>query len=343
MNGVAQWNVYGPVETLQTEFAEWDLLNEEWQTPRHSSLARFHRDRRIDEREHHNPNGSVSRTSYIYDESGRMIETRSRLDDGPIHKTLYLYDGAGRPLRTVRVEENGIQHDFEICSYDESGRKSKVSIAPKLEPHVGYYFSLEGTETSFGATGAVTMTTLYDDREQPAEALLHDANQFVLRRVQLTRDSAGRLVKEEIQLGEERPAEQPPDMTPAQMAAIVAQVFGAARIMSSTTYAYDEAGRRVERRTQMGGLSEERTTYRFDDHDNPVEETTEDIRREMNLDETGKLHSSKEIIHRRQVQYEYECDGHGNWTKRVVSVRLEENPDFQRSNVERRKITYYRE
>src|SRR5439155_14081472 len=43
----------------------------------------------------------------------------------------------------------------------------------------------------------------------------------------------------------------------------------------------------------------------------------------------------------KQVRYKYQYDTHGNWTERVVSVRLEQNPDFQRSNIERRKISYY--
>ena len=61
----------------------------------------------------------------------------------------------------------------------------------------------------------------------------------------------------------------------------------------------------------------------------------------MNPDERGNLQASNEISTHQQVRYLYQYDTHGNWTERVVSVRLERNPDFQRSNIERRKISYY--
>jgi hypothetical protein len=349
MTNAAQWNVRGHVQTLQTEFAEWDLTREEWQAPRHSNLAHFHRDGRISGTEHHNPDGSISRSSYNYDETGRLTETQSRMDDGPIHRTIYHYDDSGRLIRTVRVDENGIQRDSETYSYDEGGRKTKVQIPPRLEPNTDYFFGIEGTELGYGATDAATMTTLYNDSQQPAEALFHDANHRLLRRVIFTRDSAGRLVKEEMQLGTEqtpfpefeKALENAPPEERAQAAAMLANLFGANRIMSSTTNAYDENGRRVEGHVRMGEMWEERKTYRFDEHDNPIGETTEQIRRDMNPDEAGNLPPSNEISTHQQVRFEYQYDAHGNWTERVVSVRLEQNPDFQRSNVERRKISYY--
>jgi hypothetical protein len=41
------------------------------------------------------------------------------------------------------------------------------------------------------------------------------------------------------------------------------------------------------------------------------------------------------------MRLEYKYDAQGNWTECVVWSRLEPNPDFQRSNVERRQFTYY--
>ena len=42
------------------------------------------------------------------------------------------------------------------------------------------------------------------------------------------------------------------------------------------------------------------------------------------------------------VRREYKYDAHGNWTERAVWSRLQQNPDFQRSNIERREFSYYR-
>ena len=349
MTTVAQWNVRGPVQTLQTEFAEWDLTKEEWQAPRHSTVAHFLPDGKIRKSEHHNPDGSISFTSYIYDESGRLTEALSQMDDRPIHQNIYLYDDSGRLVRVISVDENGVQRDSEIHSYDEAGRKTKVVIPPRHEPNSGSYFVIEGAELGYGGGDAATITTLYDNRAQATEALLHDANHRLVGRIVLTRDSSGRLMKEEMQLGSEeipfpdleKAFENVPPEERARAAAMFANLFGPDRIMSSTTYAYDEKGHRVEQYTQMAGMSERRTIYRFDEHDNPIEQTTQEVRCDMNVDEAGNPQASNEISTHQQVRYQYQYDTHGNWTERAVSVRLEQNPDFQRSNIERRKISYY--
>jgi len=111
--------------------------------------------------------------------------------------------------------------------------------------------------------------------------------------------------------------------------------------MSTVTYSYDEKGRRVERRARMGEMSEECSIYRFDEHDNPTEEIQDHTHREMNSNEAGNPQPANEVSTHRQVRNAYKYDDHGNWTERVISVRLEQNPEFQPTNIERRKISYY--
>ena len=91
----------------------------------------------------------------------------------------------------------------------------------------------------------------------------------------------------------------------------------------------------------MGTLGEEHATFRYDHHDNPIEETTEDASREVDVDENGTVRTTAENIQRRHVRFDYEYDAQGNWTERVVSIRPESRPDYQPSNVERRTITYF--
>jgi len=49
MSDLAKWNVHGPVHTLRTEFAAWDLSLEQWQTAQSLTLVWFHPDGRTSE------------------------------------------------------------------------------------------------------------------------------------------------------------------------------------------------------------------------------------------------------------------------------------------------------
>jgi hypothetical protein len=75
------------------------------------------------------------------------------------------------------------------------------------------------------------------------------------------------------------------------------KLFGPDKPMMSTTYAYDQKGRRIERHMRMGDLGGHRTTFRYDDSDNAIEETTVDTTREMQIDNEGNLRSAKETTH----------------------------------------------
>src|SRR5262249_36755643 len=53
-------------------------------------------------------------------------------------------------------------------------------------------YGIEGTEQSYFAEGVATITTLFDDREHPSEALLHDSGGRLILQVTFTTDNAGR-------------------------------------------------------------------------------------------------------------------------------------------------------
>ena len=90
----------------------------------------------------------------------------------------------------------------------------------------------------------------------------------------------------------------------------------------------------------MGSLAEDSTTYRYDAHDDPIEETVEHRSREGSFDEIGNMHYTSDRVNVQHNRLEYRYDAHGNWTERIVSCRPEAEPGFQRSNIERRAITY---
>jgi len=331
MSDISQWKIHGPVHTLRSEFAEWDLSREEWQAPRHVSLVRFLPNGTIGASESHNPDGSFSRSNYSYDAVGRLTEIRFQMNDGPIQQAVYFYDGSGRLIRLAGVEPDGTERESETYSYGQDRKKTKVYFVPELKPGVGFSYGIEGTELSYGADGATRIVTVYDEGGRPGEVLFHDAEDRLLRRVIFRRDGAGRLVSEEMHLA----------APIRESEAALANLFGPGNAMSSTTYVYDYKNRLQEQRTRMSVLGEDRTTIVYDDNDNPIEKVLEHTSREVQIDQEGNIEPVKETSHTQNVRFEYRYDEQRNWTERVVWSRLEPNPDFQRSNVERREVVYY--
>jgi len=54
-----------------------------------------------------------------------------------------------------------------------------------------------------------------------------------------------------------------------------------------------------------------------------------------------ELRTASEDSCKQQIRFDYKYDARGNWTERVVWIRYGSNPEFQRSNIERREISYY--
>lgn len=175
------------------------------------------------------------------------------------------------------------------------------------------------------------MTTTYDERDLPSKVVFQDANGDLVTQVVFVRDDAGRLLSEDVHLGAESAfpelLEKAPPEERERMAALIQKAWGD----WSTTYAYDAQGRMAERLRRTGTLSEEGTTYRYEDRDDPVEETTEHRSRDAGLDENGAVQYTPDKVSVTHGRFEYVHDAQGNWTERVVSG----------SNIERRAITYH--
>lgn len=345
MSDLAKWKVRGPVQTLKTEFAEWDWNRGDWQLPRPRYSVVFRLDGKITKMDHQNPDGSVFHSDYLYEGEGRLAEIQSGINDLPIHRTLYSYDDAGRHVRTVIVNPDGSWRDSEACYY-EGGRKTKVCFFDAQMPNM--MCGVEGSEQAYGVPGATTMTTAYDENDRPAAVFFHDASNTLLQQITVVRDDAGRLACEEMRLHgrvplleSDRKLESSSPEDRAKFGAILAQLLGSGDTFSNTTYVYDEKGRLAERSWRMAGLGEGRTTFRYDEHDNPIETTWEQDSQEKSIDEHGEPRTVAHNFHTQLYRLQYQYDAHGNWTECVTWLRLEPNPDFQRSHVERREITYH--
>jgi hypothetical protein len=340
MVDVTKWNIRGPVATLTTEHSAWDIAREEWQSPRGFAVTSFRPDGAVNATDFHNPDGSIAHSRRVYDVADRLLELSFQLGDGPIDRTVYSYDQAGRHVRTVQVSHDGTQKETEICTYDAAGKKTKVCFLGLLGANAG--FRVEGSEQSYPAPGATTMTTTYDEKHLPTKTVFEDANHEIVTTVTLTRDGGGRLVKEEMAWDQESMLTNLLHKTPPEQREAAAGVFKQALgKFSSTSYTYDSKGRRVERILRMGRLGEHRSTYLYEDRDDPIEEINEHKHREANISDNGGVEYTSDRVTLQRNRFVYSYDAQGNWTERVVWYRLEPNPNFQRSNVERRAITYY--
>jgi hypothetical protein len=123
MNLVDQWKVGGPVRTIRSELAEWDLAKEQWQAARRVTMVQFRPDGCISEMENHNPNGSISRSRYSYDEAGRLLESIFHLaqlfnPQKAMWSTTYHYDDRGCQIERC-TWIGGLKQSRTTWEYDE--------------------------------------------------------------------------------------------------------------------------------------------------------------------------------------------------------------------------------
>jgi hypothetical protein len=331
MRDLDRWDVRGPVRTLRATLAEWNPDAGDWHPARTRYAAMFRPDGQVSEIDHCHPDGSGPREVRIYHHDGRLAEVQWRTRDLLTSRILHSYDAEGRPLSSARVDAHGTMREAERCRYDAVGRKTKVVDLPTHEnggldramSSGSVMYAVDGSDISCAAPGATTSTTAYDERGLPTEVSFHDAHGALIRHVVLRRDRDGRVLSERLQFADGLLATIFPDHTPAV-----------------TTYAYDEKGRRLERRRRMGQLSDEKTRFRYDDDDNPVEEITVEMTGEMRLDD-GAVTADDKPAHTQYVRFEYQYDPHRNWIERVAWTRSDARASERRCNIERRTITYY--
>ncbi|HEX4997870.1 MAG TPA: hypothetical protein VFY29_06570 [Terriglobia bacterium] len=331
----------GDVQTLRSELSEWDSDAEVWKQPLRVTHQQFRADGQVRETVDQVAE-SVSRTTYSYDDAGRLSEIQSRANDWST-RTIIEYDDRGRPVRMASPD--AAEGGSTVWRYDADGRKTKVESVPAHDPGGSVVFPVEGAEQAYGAPGAATITTLFDEQDRPSEALFHDREGQLILRLALIWDEAGRLVSEESCMAGSLPfasdgqLEHVPEGVRAALDDAFRRLFLETAIMSRATYRYDSLGRRIERISSTLGMTEDRTLWEYADHQEPVREMHYISLRSVNIDSSG-THPSVEKSSQYECRFDYKFDAVGNWIERVVSMRSGAEAQVHNSNIERREIRY---
>jgi hypothetical protein len=133
-------------------------------------------------------------------------------------------------------------------------RKRFTLTVAHQRPNTQYAWGAEGTDSCYSAPATATLTTLYNEREQPTHLLFYDATDRLLSRVEFSYDANANLIQEaQTNTVDTLPPEMLTTMNPAQLETVRA-MLGAAGEPVRRMHRYDGNGRRIETRTRMGLL-----------------------------------------------------------------------------------------
>ena len=343
-----RWGLRGPVQICRLQRMEYSRRcgAEACETEEHThmSIGEFRADGSLVRLWHRNPDGSEWTNTFQYNHTGRLLTVRTENTAGLAGFQVYEYDTTGRLARLIARAKDGGERVAEAYAYNMAGQKKKtlyVDLTTQpLNTHCAW--AVEGTDSSYSAPGAATLTTVYDEHGHPTELLFHDVAGRLLSRVEFRYDEAGHLVEEAQTNAEETlPPELLTQLNAAQLET-VRTLFGAAEPLRRL-HRYDEQGRRIETRSQLGPLGKSRKAVAYNDHGDQIEEVFEHEEREYGVDEQGRLSDSptKERVTRSEARLRYDYDARGNWVEKVIEGRGGPDQDFTVSSTERRTLTYY--
>jgi hypothetical protein len=108
------------------------------------------------------------------------------------------YDHTGRLTSVTYPDHEAFRDEIQ---YDDQGRKTKVRTVPPNPERFAIDISgiFELTEAMGGLTGGGTITTRYNQNDQPTESLVRDAQGELLTRIVHEYDAEGRLVRDSLE------------------------------------------------------------------------------------------------------------------------------------------------
>ncbi len=265
-----------------------------------------------------------------YSADGRLLVWRGRLVNGEVEQ-VYSYDATGKLISGTH-SGSGVTDEFH---YDEQGKKTRVRTVPPRSPDRGAGLSgpfvFENAEEGDCLTSGGSVTTSYNDDDQPIESLIRDAHGELLGKI-VHNYTNGRLIKEtlvwvRLELFQELQSlpEQQLQLAKAQMKQAISQA-GLDNIERS--YVYDDKGR-VNGKLFRAGDAWEETTTTYNEHG----DVAGTVRVERCIDRIIQ-NSPIWTDCRSEARYSYQYDSHGNWTEQTTV-------DGAPSSATHRKLAYY--
>jgi YD repeat-containing protein len=261
---------------------------------------------------------SMSEEEYAAD--GRLLVWRGRTFP-PFSRAerVYCYDATGRLIGVISGDAD-VTDEFY---YDELGRKTRVRTVPPRPGQQGrwaiagpIYFDF--IEEGYFPCGGGTITTRYNDDDQPIQSLVHDASGELL--AQIVRNYAnGRLVSEKlVQEGFDLPLQVQERLSAEHRRAArieMKALLDRHDACTERSYVYDDQGRVIRCRLRMGNFREETTTT-YNEHGDTAGTVT---------DRTGSLDPIFNYYFdnaHSEVPYLYQYDSNGNWTERTTTLSV---------------------
>jgi len=286
-------------------------------------------------------------TTYTYDSSGRLLKKTITSPGSPAAESKYNYDEKGRII-LITGEPLGTS-TFE---YDDKGRKIRI-VSPPSKPVIpeGTQYMLpvpEDEESYLPIPAGGHAKILFNERHQPVEWQVSDANGNLTNRLIRTYDESGRLAEvrytmENILLTLPPEAQQEFMAQPGaaeELAKQLTEFLGEQRNFTRTTYRYDADGRLTEKHTYIGPSMESIAKITYNNHSDKSEEHTImiDARNPSRHAQSSEVSSgAPPTPQKSEARYCYKYDTFRNWTERTISSLTSPN----NVTVTRRTIVYY--
>ncbi len=234
----------------------------------------------------------------------RLVVTQRQTDDGPLIQE-QAFDPEG-------AFANPCDGNADIVRCADGGRIEVEWIAGADS------WSTEGLNgAGFGTKGATTAETKFDHRGAPVETVFRSAQGDEFSKVSYSCDAQGRIIDAVQCLGAAPP--QPPRISQWASKASPAEKASARAFIEPgveqfrVSFRSDEMGRVVEQATYFAGQILDHTVNEYNEHGDILTSTSDN---------------------KPQVQFEYEYDEYGNWTRKSARYALG-------MDEYRRTITYY--
>jgi hypothetical protein len=223
----------------------------------------------------------------------------------------------------------GVTDEFQ---YDARGRKTRVRKVCSSSINGDILALLDSMKFEFAEAGGSlseggTVTTRYNENDQPIESLVRNSGGELLTKINHNYTN-GRLISETLVIVREHERLR-------QMRAAFRQLQGLRTFPPlppvERSYIYDADDRVIRRLTQAGNSKEDESKmYNF------KEDESKTYNAQGDEDWTLTIRSGSDDV-RSEFRYLYQYDSHGNWTERTkINTDQPDNP-----NTQRRTLSYY--